>query len=208
MAKRIKKYTEVVPTSDEEKLDALKVGWQKFEDENPADFEHFYAKLLNYFNYENRDRYYPKVGDLEYDLECRNSPNQSSRSYSSQTDVWTKSPEWRKRNGYILYKVNTSGYSGGNCWGDDAEYYETYESLEFSEFEKILENLFLFIFGENHPFANIPELLDKLRAEPWKWKIQEDSDTNYEYYGNSDNYSFYKWTFWDMYYFLSKNEAF
>lgn len=118
--------------------------------------------------------------------------------------------DWKKRNVFLYADVNTGGASGGSCWdtGDDdgAQPYDG-ESLDLNDFlfsylKPILENIL-------HSHANeksAQELCQVLYNNPSI--IREDSTSDYQYYGNYDDYSCYYITLGDLYQFLSENNSF
>lgn len=182
------------------KINDLKKSWQDFEDQHPWEFEYFYEKVCTYAN-NWQERYRPN-DNLDYEIEL-----ESYKDVPTLPNI-NKDPEWRKRNGSIIVKTCTGGYSGGSCWDDDANYarpYETGNRVEYEDFEKFIEHILVSIFGRNHAFADIPKLLEELRKSNL---VIEDFDTNYEYYGNSDNYQMYYIKLWDLYQFLAKQGAF
>lgn len=115
-----------------------------------------------------------------------------------------------KRNGTISIKIETGGYSGGSCWNDDpAEPYETGNSISYDDFKEALKNILNNALGnKTYTFGSLDELLDILFKDPWKWGIYENTDTEYEYYGNSTDYMFIEISLWNLYKFLSKYDAF
>ena len=43
---------------------------------------------------------------------------------------------------HVIYqRHNSHGYSGGNCWGDEAEYYNNSERPEWEVFDKVLKEV-------------------------------------------------------------------
>jgi hypothetical protein len=75
----------------------------------------------------------------------------------------------------VYMRWETGGMSGGNCWGDEAHYYESDDPKP--KF-KILDILFKKFKPEISylQFREIEEL------------IHTNHETQYEYYGNSENY--------------------
>lgn len=80
--------------------------------------------------------------------------------------------------GEIISKVKTGGYSGGNCWGDAAEEFST----NVTNVSQGIEDILALIAEKACPdisyikFRNISKL------------VEQDTKTEYEYYGNSDDY--------------------
>lgn len=199
MAKKMKKYDQF-KEDPVKKINDLKKSWQDFEDQHPWEFEYFYEKITAYAN-NWQERYRPN-DNLDYEIEL-----ESYKDVPTLPNI-NKDPEWRKRNGAIIVKTCTGGYSGGSCWDDDSSYarpYETGNRVEYEDFEKFIEHILVSIFGRNHAFADIPKLLEELRKSNL---VIEDFDTHYEYYGNSDNYQMYYIKLWDLYQFLAKQGAF
>jgi len=196
---RMKKYNDF--SEDHiKKLSDLKKSWQDFEDQHPWEFDYFWDKVSTYAN--NWQDRYKGNRELEYEIELESYGDINELpNAGSDTD-------WRKRNGRILVKAKTGGYSGGSCWDDDNSYarpYETGTTVDYEDLEKFLEHILFAIFGRNHAFADIPKLLEELRKSSI---IHEDNDTTYEYYGNSDDYQWYEVKLWDLYQFLAKQGAF
>lgn len=119
--------------------------------------------------------------------------------------------DWKKRNVFFYAEVNTGGASGGSCWdtGEDdgaQPYYGSSLDLNnfiFSYLKPILNDIL-----NSHAINEISsqELCQILYNDPSI--IYEDSRTNYEYYGNCDDYSCYYITLGDLYQFLSENNSF
>lgn len=180
-----------------DKYAALKKSWQDFEDQNPWDFEYFWQKIEKYASdYETRNQDARGISNGYVDFKVE------TMSYDRENH----DPDWQKRRARISAQTCTGGWSGGSCWDDGyARPYETGNSLDMDDFLKWVGCILYHIFGKSHPFADIPELLQKLRESNL---IKEDDYTNYEYYGNSDDYILYYITLWDLYQFLAKNSAF
>jgi hypothetical protein len=196
---RMKKYNDF--SEDHiKKLGDLKKSWQDFEDQHPWEFNYFWDKIATYYN-NWQDRYKGK-DELEYEIQLESYGDAPSLP-NAKNDA-----DWRKRNGCIQVKANTGGYSGGSCWDDENSYarpYYTGTSVDYVDLENFLEHILVSIFGRNHAFADIPKLLEELRNSSI---IHEDSNTSYEYYGNSDDYQWYEVKLWDLYQFLAKQGAF
>ena len=85
-----------------------------------------------------------------------------------------------KEKDYCVYaKWSSGGYTGGNCWDDTEPYYYPGDAEpKFEALDLVLKEL----------FPNI----SYLQYKEVENLIKTDSETNYEYYGNSTDYSF-KW---------------
>lgn len=194
---RMKKYNEF---SEEhiKKLNDLKKSWQDFEDQHPWEFDYFWDKIAAYAN--NWQDRYRDNRDLEYEIDLESSYD-DVKLPNAKND-----PDFRKRNGRIRVKAKTGGVSGGSCWdSSDPQPYETGRSVEYEDLEKFIEHILVAIFGRGHAFADIPKLLEELRKSSI---VHEDYHTEYEYYGNSDDYQWYEVKLWDLYQFLAKQGAF
>lgn len=92
-------------------------------------------------------------------------------------DPWDLSSLNLKKNEYIIYKKwDAYGYSGGSCWGDEANYYEGRFEPDFKALDKILE-----VVCPNISYLQYKKLSDII--------ITSDH-TEYEYYGNSTTYKY------------------
>ena len=192
--RKVKKYKDYDNGIGE--LDMLKKSWQEIEDKYPWDFDYFWNKIYTYSNdYEHR---YNGNGNYDYEI-C-------VEFYKGNPSFIEKDLDWRKRNGYIMVKTSTGGYTGGSCWDDsDPQPYSSGNEVEYQDLKNFIEHILYYIFGKNHAFADIPELLKKLDASSI---IHEDIYTEYEYYGNSTDYQWYEVKLWDLYQFLAKEESF
>ena len=180
------------------KLSDLKKSWQDFEDQHPWEFDYFWDKIAAYAN--NWQDRYRDNSDLEYKIDLEGYKEVPTLP-NAKND-----PDWRKRNGSITVKAKTGGVSGGSCWdSSDPQQYETGSSVGYEDLEKFLEHILVAIFGRGHAFADIPKLLEELRKSSI---VDEDYHTEYEYYGNSDDYQWYEVKLWDLYQFLAKQGAF
>ena len=85
-----------------------------------------------------------------------------------------------KEKDYCIYaKWNSGGYTGGSCWDDNEPYfYEGESEPNFIALDLVIKELCPNISYFQH--KDIERL------------IKTGSDTDYQYYGNSDDYSF-KW---------------
>jgi hypothetical protein len=214
---KLRKYNEhkrntkkaAVVESDEEKLSKMKTSWQEYEDEQPWEFDMFWDKISQYYNDWQR-RYHGSVGYYEIEM-YGSAPESSYTRYHGNTNrsVIYQSEEWRKRNGRIQVKVNTGGSSGGSCWdsGDDpgSQPYETGDYTDFhDQLGPFLEHILTYILGHNHPLYDIKQLVQELYQEG---PVHTDTYTNYEYYGNYDDYSLMWVTLWDLYKFANDKRA-
>jgi hypothetical protein len=195
---KMKKYNNFLEKEDiVKKLNDLKKSWQDFEDTCPWEFDYFWDKVSAY--YHSHESSYKGNRDFEYDIVLEH--------YQNKNSFIEKDKDCKKRNGYIRVKANTGGFRGGSCWdGDDSaiEYYTGYR-VEWQDLRNFIEHILYSIFGKNHAFADIPKILDKLDESNI---IHEGNYTNYEYYGNSDDYQWYEVKLWDLYQFLAKEESF
>jgi hypothetical protein len=121
-----------------------------------------------------------------------------------------KSEDWKKRNLFFWAEVNTGGASGGSCWdtGDDDGAQPYYgNSLELRDFiYNYLKPILKSILEMQATTVTADELCDILYNSPQN--IGEDSRSNYEYYGNYDDYSCHYMTLENLFIFLSKNGGF
>jgi hypothetical protein len=87
----------------------------------------------------------------------------------------------------LSVKWVTGGITGGNCWGDSAEYAVTAEpEPEFRDLDVILEAVV-----PNISFVAYKKLVNEL--------VETDSDTEYEWYGNYTHYAQKKVNLLDLY---------
>lgn len=181
----------------ENRLSKMKKDWNDFEDLHPWDFQFFYDKISAYdADYQHK---YRNNDSLEYEI---------SMESNDRNDQYYYDIEWRKRNGHIMVTTETGGYSGGNCWNDnDPEPYDTGNRVEHSNLSNFIEHILYAIFGKNHAFANIPELMVKFNNLGYP-SVKEGENTNCEYYGNSTDFQWYEISLWDLYQFLAKEGAF
>jgi len=181
---RIKKYDEV--PFHMKGLSDMKKEWMDFEDTQPWEFQYFWNKVNAYWSDYNSHF----IGKSRNEYELKMVEN-------SVSDI-----EWRKRNGSISVSTETGGYSGGSCWNDDpAEPYSTGNYVDIDDFLEYIEHILVYIFGSNN--KDIKSLLEYLRNSP-HGIIKEDSNTDYEYYGNSTDHQFLSMTLWDLYKVLGK----
>ena len=211
--RRIKSYNESRKSKSEniqqnqEKISNLKKSWQEFEDQHPWEFEYFYEKLEKYVS-DWSNKYRPSNSDIDCEIELESTESKGNLNYIRGIE---KDSDWRKRNGRIYVRVRTGGYSGGSCWDDDNSYarpYETGDSVTSDDLISFIEHILYALFGRNHAFADIPVLLEELKKLSWQDGIKEDNETEYEYYGNYDNYQVYYIGLWNFYQFLAKQRAF
>lgn len=104
-------------------------------------------------------------------------------------------PFWNRhsRNGkiepFLYIKWSTGGYSGGNCWGGEAEgYTSTEEEPDFDCLDNILAN-----YCPNISYLKYKKLAELIECEYY---------TNHEYYGNSTDYCVKKIEIRKLYDFL------
>jgi hypothetical protein len=202
--KKFKEHKIKVGESEEDKLSKMKSSWQEYEDDQPWEFDLFWSKMEKYYNdyqHHYRDN---SSSYTEYEL---NLYEYGPRDERSKKSVIFNDKEWQKRNGRISISVRTGGASGGSCWdtGDDpgAEPYDTRETAEFSKLKPYIEHILFYILGHNHLLYDIKQLVDEI---PYNI-IHEDTYTNYEYYGNYDDYSFMWVTLWDLYKYMNDKRA-
>ena len=99
--------------------------------------------------------------------------------FDSYASSYEKTDGFYISDGKIIQKHETGGASGGNCWGDDAEYFSSdYSTQDFLPLEKILT-----LVKPDIAYLKVKEI-ERL--------ITEDSETDYEYYGNHTRYDLYK----------------
>jgi len=121
-----------------------------------------------------------------------------------------KSIDWCKRNSFFWAEVNTGGASGGSCYDegpdDGAQPYDG-DSLELNDFiYSYLQPILQEILSTQATTKTAKELCDILYNNPNI--VREDDRSNYEYYGNYDNYSCYYITLESLFEFLYQNEGF
>lgn len=114
--------------------------------------------------------------------------------------------EWFKRNLIYCVSLNVGGASGGNCWGDDAEYYESNKQLDLNVFLNWFKPKLKVIIAPHANMKSESELIKELVKNPSIIKMGD--YTNYEYYGNYDNYECYYFTLFDLFKFLGENSTF
>lgn len=214
--KYLKAYNEArnpkPPIQDVDKLAELSAKWQKFEDDQPWEFDYFWDKL-NAYNEDWNNRFQNRDNtDVEYDVQLVNWNDMSVYNRSDGTGGLRfdreKDKDYSRKTGFIEAYIRTGGYSGGSCWSDEDNYarpYETDYSLEVDDLIKFLEHMLGSVIGRNPVGISMSELMRKLRESNL---IQEDDWSNYEYYGNSDDYRSYFITLWDLYVFLAKEQVF
>ena len=214
--KYLKAYNEArnpkPPVQDVDKLAELSAKWQKFEDDQPWEFDYFWNKL-NAYNEDWNNRFQNRDNtDVEYDVELVNWNDSSvyNRSDGSGGLRFNREidKDYSKKTGFIEAYIRTGGYSGGSCWDDENNYsrpYETDYSLDVDDLIKFIEHMLGSVIGRNPVGISMSELMRKLRESNL---IQEDDWSNYEYYGNSDDYRSYFITLWDLYVFLAKEQVF
>lgn len=106
----------------------------------------------------------------------------------------------------IYYEVKTGGVAGGNCYSesDDVLYdYDTDERVDGDHFLDILISLLEYVDKESKVVSVDLKYLNNRKNELRSF-FREDSRTNYEYYGNYDNYEIMYIYVWDIYEFLVK----
>jgi hypothetical protein len=117
------------------------------------------------------------------------------------------SEDWLKRNSFFFAEVRTGGVTGGSCWDTDTYEYDG-KLIDLNDFiyfylKPILEN----IISYQATTKTTKELCDILYNLGYKLGIKQDYRTNYEYYGNYDNYSCYYMTLEDLFKFLAQNDG-
>lgn len=188
--KKISKFNE------HSNLDKIKSEWKDFEDQQPIEFDAFWNRVKSYSDhvsdYQNSYQFLHRNSDIVFEIKLE--------SWSNTTE--TKDPDWRKRNGEISVITETGGYSGGSCWNDDpAERYDTSNRVYIDDLIGYLDHILSYIFGKDN--SDVREMLEYLRANPYGFVV-EDSYTNYEYYGNSQDYESFSITLWNLYKLVSK----
>jgi len=106
--------------------------------------------------------------------------------------------DWQN-NEYFAIRVtwHTGGYYGGNCWDDtEPEYRDSYDDqlslFDDPDFVTIIKNF-------------CPQI-DIIKCKELSNIINEDNYTEYEYYGNTSDYSFQEVKLTDLVDFINKNE--
>lgn len=95
----------------------------------------------------------------------------------------------------IIQEHISSGASGGNCWGDDAQHFSNSKSAqEFIPLDRILKTA-----CPNISYLKYKEIQSLIKEE-----YREDS----EYYGNYTEYEVYKLNIKELYDWLVLNESF
>ena len=96
-------------------------------------------------------------------------------------------------NEYFLVEVwNTSGYSGGNCWGDEARYYDSDVYRE----NKLLDDI-ISLYNKNVPYLTYRDIVVRSNTL---------THTQSEYYGNLDNFGVFSISLKTIYEKLILNE--
>jgi len=94
---------------------------------------------------------------------------------------------------FLVQKIHTGGYRGGNCWDNTQPWYESSdEKVDFS----ILKDFLLEVY---------PELTLKQFAEIQEKFVKTFEDTEYEYYGNTSEYTTFVVNLNDLYTYLAGN---
>lgn len=148
--------------------------------------------------------YFSKVVEL---LGWTSGIGVSFQSYGDVTipSYFKNNFEWFKRNIIVEVALNTGGASGGNCWGDDAEYYDSGKQLDMDIYLNWLKPKIKSIIAPHANMKSESELIEEIR----KSNIIRSRDyTNYEYYGNYDDYQTYYFTLFDMFKLLGDNSTF
>jgi hypothetical protein len=113
--------------------------------------------------------------------------------------------EYFKRNLIYYVSLNTSGSSGGSCWSDESEYYESDKQLDLNVFLNWFKPKLKMIIDPHANMKSESELIELIKNTSI---IKEGEYTNYEYYGNYDTYQCYYFTLFDLFKFLGDNSTF
>jgi len=182
-------------------------------------FDSFYKSLdFDIFSKHDYNKFYSSGIAIHHDVKSAtygqiDGVYISSSEYGRSDHYLKDLVEWQKRNAFLFAEVNTGGASGGSCWDgmpgyEDSgprEYYGS--SLDLHEFiYSYLKPIFDSILNNYANDKSSTELCDILYNNPNI--IKEDDRSNYEYYGNYDNYSAYYITLGDLFEFLLKNGSF
>jgi len=197
--------------------------WELADERSYISFDKFFDNLpFSEFNkYE-----YGKIHDAGINAPLTNSNRHSYSSFSvdvngqkltfSSSNSITAPPyfsdnkDWTKRNLMIYISVNTGGASGGSCYDtgeDDGAFPYDGESIYLSDFLDYLKPKLDVILEDYANTKSSSELIELLRTQDYNL-IREDSYSNYEYYGNYDDYGVLYITLYDLFKFLAKNDAF
>lgn len=122
-----------------------------------------------------------------------------------------KNIDWFRRNTFIYAEVNTGGASGGSCWDDEnspgaQEYYGKELDLRkfiYDYFQPKLE----IILSRLPNMKSAKEMCDIL-FDNIHGIVRSSHRTDYEYYGNYDNYSCYYITLERLFKFIGDNDGF
>jgi len=185
----------------------LKQEWEDEDEKSSVTFDAFFSKInLGYLTYPVNE--FDEIGISIPDRSKIEGIYNSTGDLVPSNSIMQNDPDWVKRNAFFYTKVNTCGYSGGSCWDtgedDGATYYETGKSLSYSEFLLVFK---VFLKDVLYNFINTQDLNVLLEKLGKTYIIHEDSQTNYEYYGNSDTYQYYYIKFYDLWKFLSQNDC-
>lgn len=120
----------------------------------------------------------------------------SDVEYSAYSDVqlWSKSKlEGAERVPALTNAWSTGGMSGGSCWNDNPpHHYSNDEPIpQWTTLDNLLEK-----FCPNITFLKYKSLMTLVKTESW---------TDYEYYGNSTDYTMMVLTLPDLWQFLNDN---
>ena len=188
------------------------VSFDKFFDGFPFDIfsNHEYSKI----SYSGVYAPYSSRGGSQYSSSVTFDVRGSKMNFYSKDKIISSghpylpdNQDWIKRNLMIMITCNTGGYSGGSCWDDsDPQPYYEHDSIELSDFLEYLKPKLDAVLEGYANTKSSSELIELLRSD--YNLVKEDSYTNYEYYGNSDDYSVMYITLYELFKFLAKNDAF
>lgn len=216
-AKRIKSTIKTQELADRKQqyLDRC----EDIDERSYVSFDAFFKKLdFNIFSKHNYEKFYSAGIAINREAKTMtygqiDGVYISNSEYGNCDYVLKDLKEWQKRNAFIYAEVNTGGASGGSCW-DGMPCYEDsgatpYEGSQLDLHDFVydyLNNVLESIISDYPNDKSVSELCDILYNNPSI--IKEGTRTNYEYYGNYDDYSSYYITLGDLFEFLLKNGTF
>ena len=193
----------------EDYLKSLTSKWEEVEMNSGCDFSLFYDKIIKCYNQlYTTNQFRPTNRDLEYTIDITYNSDYS-RDNNDQNNFLSRNESWNKKNGGIKVKCNTGGVSGGSCWDEsETQPYETGYDITFEDFKEFLGHILRMIYwyaSDDDHYHNVNKILSKLESDRNGY-VKENTYTNYEYYGNYDEYKVIYITLWDLYVFLSKSD--
>ena len=220
-----KKNKKKVKTSNLDWIEDYKNRCNDIDEKSEITFDQFYDNLdFSSLNQISIRLYEKNKAFSDAGINLSNPNNNSNRFTIDGTPFYTTSEykgssnssedssleEWQKRNIFIWVDCRTGGASGGSCYdegpNDGARPYEG-ESMDYNDFiYDYLKYVFDDILIKYAPDKTSTELCDILYSN-YSGIVRNDSRTNYEYYGNYDNYECYWITLEDLFLFITQNTS-